>query len=159
MNLGIDFHDTLSYAPEFFRQLVKGWPGKVYIVTGTPASKRKETEEGLRTIGFEGLYEDILMGYEYQKEDMTVDHFRRMREHKLNLLHKYNITVYFDDNPFYVHWMKEHGIIAFLPCVSPEYLSKFAKGDLFFSCHLQEKMFAFLDTLSDVEVLKQNDPK
>ena len=45
MNLGIDFHDTLSYAPEFFRRLLSGWSGKVYIVTGTPPSKRHEVEK------------------------------------------------------------------------------------------------------------------
>jgi hypothetical protein len=61
MNLGIDFHDTLSYAPEFFRRLLSGWGGKVYIVTGTPPSKRHEVEKGLEELGFgRETYEDIL---------------------------------------------------------------------------------------------------
>ena len=43
MNIGIDFHDTISYFPEFFTRLMSKWDGKIYIVTGTPESKREET--------------------------------------------------------------------------------------------------------------------
>ena len=72
MNLGIDFHDTLSYAPEFFQRLIAGWQGKVYIVTGTPPSKREEIEEGLADLGFgPETYEDILCGFEYEKKNMA----------------------------------------------------------------------------------------
>ena len=36
MNIGIDFHDTLSVNPEFYKKLISNWEGKVYIITGTP---------------------------------------------------------------------------------------------------------------------------
>jgi|TARA_R110000751_G_scaffold178113_2_gene284360 hypothetical protein len=50
MNLGLDFHDTISYAPAFFAKLIKSWPGDVYIVTGTPPSKIHELEEDLKNL-------------------------------------------------------------------------------------------------------------
>ena len=87
MNLGIDFHDTLSYAPEFFRKLLSGWGGKVYIVTGTPPSKRHEVEKDLADLGFgPDSYEKILCGFEDDKQTMGLNHFEKMAEHKLKIL-------------------------------------------------------------------------
>ena len=84
MNIGIDFHDTISYNPKFFRELMGSWVGSVYIVTGTPMSKKEETIEQLEEIGISrNLYKDILMGFEYEKVNMTMDHFHRMKKHKL----------------------------------------------------------------------------
>ena len=61
MDIGIDFHDTLSYAPDFFKKLMQNWSGKIYIVTGTPPSKKWEVERDLGTLGFgPDTYEDIL---------------------------------------------------------------------------------------------------
>ena len=53
MNLGIDLHDTISYRPEFFKTLLKDWPFKRYIVSGTPQSQEKETVEILNSYGID----------------------------------------------------------------------------------------------------------
>jgi len=158
MNIGIDFHDTLTYAPEFFYKLIWDWhthDGYVYIVTGTPPSQKQKVEDTLRDMGVLYACRDILMGYEYEKSNMTIEHFHRMRDHKLKLLQDHDISVYFDDNPFYAHWMKEHGITVMMPCINPTYLEQFSKTDPFFTCHLQEKMFNFLEELTNNEVCKK----
>ena len=103
MNLGLDFHDTISYEPEFFVKLIKSWPGDVFIVTGTPPSKIQEVEMALESLGLvRSDFKDVLTGYEYDKADMSLEHFKRMAKHKLKLLQDNNIRVYYDDNPFYV---------------------------------------------------------
>ena len=158
MNLGLDFHDTISYAPDFFVKLVKCWQGKVYIVTGTPPSKRHEIEKGLGDLGLgTHTYEDILCGFEYDKADMSLDHFKRMAKHKLKLLQDHDIQVYFDDNPFYVSYIKDHGIVTLQPIVSEKYLREFEQEDPFFTCNLQRMQFDYLKKLEDDEMLKKKD--
>ena len=85
MNIGADFHDTISYNPDFFRNLFSSWKsGKIYIVTGTPEKNRLEIEKELEIMGLCDLYDEIIYGFEYSKENMDHNHFLRMREHKLN---------------------------------------------------------------------------
>lgn len=36
MNIGIDFHDTFIYNPDFFINIINTYPSKKFIVTGTP---------------------------------------------------------------------------------------------------------------------------
>ena len=156
MNLGLDFHDTISYDPEFFINLVATWPGDVFIITGTPPSKIHEIEEALEEIGLSSsCFKDILAGYEYDKTDMSLDHFKRMAEHKLKLLQDNDIRVYFDDNPFYVDYIKDHDILTFQPIVSEKYLKEFEKSDPFFTCNLQRMQFDYLKDLEDDEMLKK----
>ena len=96
MNLGIDLHDTISYRPEFFKTLLKDWPFKRYIVSGTPQSQEKEIIEILNSYGIDTEYYDkILLGYEYDKSGMNLSHFKHMREHKLQLIKQYDIKVFF----------------------------------------------------------------
>lgn len=157
MNIGLDFHDTVSYAPEFFKNLIKGWKaGKVYIVTGTPPSKEEEVINDLKNLGFcKGEdYEDILLGFEYKKEDMGLDHFEKMAYHKLSLLKRYDITIFFDDNPYYVNLMKDYGIAVFQPIMSQKYLKAFKKADPFFTCNLQKMQFEYLRDLKDKKMKK-----
>lgn len=157
MNLGLDFHDTISYEPGFFRNLIKGWSGDVYIITGTPPSNLYEVEEALLELGINSThYKAILGGYEYDKTEMGLSHFKRMGRHKLELLQKYNIQVYFDDNPFYVDYMKDYGISTFQTIVSKCYLKKFEEADPFFTCNLQKMQFDYLETLKDSDLLKKN---
>jgi hypothetical protein len=138
--LGIDYHDTLGFAPEFFRELLCSWPDPVYIVTGTPASKKEEVTRGLSELGFDGLYEDILCGFEYDKADLDSSaHFQKMREHKLALIKQYNIQVYYDDNPYYAAWMKDHGVVTFLTCMPREYMER--EADKWFTSNLQLNLF------------------
>ena len=156
MNLGIDFHDTLSYAPEFFKRLITGWQGKVYIVTGTPPSKREEIEEGLADLGFgPETYEDILCGFEYEKKNMGLEHFHKMAEHKLKILKEYNIEIFYDDNPYYVNEAKDHGITVFQTIIADKYLDDFAEKDPFFTCNLQKNQFNFLSGLCNNEMCKK----
>ena len=155
MNLGIDFHDTLSYAPDFFKRLMSGWSGKVYIVTGTPPSKRHEVEKDLLELGFSPeSYEEILCGFEYDKEKMGLNHFEKMAEHKLKILKQYNIEVFYDDNPYYVDVAKDHGIVVFQTIIADKYLDDFADRDPFFTCNLQKKQFGFLSNLTDEKMCK-----
>ena len=87
MNIGIDFHDTLSHSPDFFRNILSSWSGKVFIVTGTPLSKIDEIRNDLNNIGFhDGMYHEILCGFEYEKSEMTLKHFHKMAEHKAKLI-------------------------------------------------------------------------
>jgi len=146
MNIGIDFHDTISVNPTFFQKMMGKWQGKVYIVTGTPESKREETVKQLEEIGIEPNlhYDSMLMGFEYQKKGMTVDHFQKMKEHKLKLIQEYNIKVYFDDNPFYVDYLRNHGVTVFQTVLSDKYLDEFEEKDPFFSCNLQRGQFEYL---------------
>jgi hypothetical protein len=156
MNLGLDFHDTITYEPEFFVKLIKSWPGDVFIVTGTPPSKIHEIEQALETLGLaRSDFKDILVGYEYDKTDMGLDHFKRMAKHKLKLLQDNNIRVYCDDNPFYVSYVKDHGILALQPIVSEKYLKEFEQADPFFTCNLQRMQFDYLKDLEDAEMLKK----
>ena len=148
MNIGIDFHDTLSYSPEFFIPLMKNWEQDVFVVSGTPASQKVDIVRQLDKLGFTpDLYNDILLGYEYGEDNMGVDHFHRMKEHKLNLLKEYDITIFFDDNPFYVDYLKDHGITVFQTILSTSYLDKWSAKDPFFTCNLQRKQFRYLDDL------------
>ena len=145
INIGIDFHDTISYNPEFFKNLIHNWLGEVYIVTGTPKSKKNETIKQLEVLGIErGVYTDILMGFEYVKENMTVDHFHKMKEHKLGHIKNNNISVYFDDNPFYIDFLRNHGITTFQTVLSETYLDEFENKHNFFTCNLQRNQFDFL---------------
>ena len=48
INIGIDFHDTLSYDTLFFKILFSNWNGKVIIITGTPLSKKKNSRTAIK---------------------------------------------------------------------------------------------------------------
>ena len=76
-----------------------------------------------------------------------VDHFNRMKEHKLTLLKDHGITVFFDDNPFYVEYLKDHGIAVFQTILSTAYLDEWSAKDPLFTCNLQRKQFGYLDSL------------
>jgi len=155
MNIGIDFHDTLSHAPDFFKNVLIAWPGKVFIVTGTPLSKIDEVRGDLNDIGFcEGMYHEILCGFEYEKSEMTLEHFRKMADHKAKLIKAYNIQVFFDDNPFYVDALKDKGIKVFQTILGQKYLDDFKKADPFFTCNLQSGQFDYLEELEDKTMVK-----
>jgi hypothetical protein len=154
MNIGIDFHDTLSYKPEFFKGLFKVWPGNIYIISGTPKSQRKEITDALTSYGISDKdYVAILLGYDYDKQDMSLDHFTRMKEYKLNLIKEYNIQVYFDDNPFYASYLKDHTTL-FQTILNKDYLKEFSNKDPFFTCNFQVSQFDFLDELTDSKIKK-----
>lgn len=154
MNIGIDYHDTLSYDPKFFQNFIRLWKtiGNIYIVTGTPASKLEEIKSELEVLGFSReSYTDILPGFEYDKQNMTSAHFLRMRDHKLTLIKKYDIKVFFDDNPFYVEYIRNHGVTVFQTILDSEYIERFSKINPFFTCNLQERQFMFLNNLENFE--------
>jgi hypothetical protein len=145
INIGIDFHDTISYNPEFFKGIMSKWNGKIFIITGTPISKRDETIEQLEEIGISrDMYHDILMGFEYVKEDMTINHFHKMKEHKLNHIKNNNISIYFDDNPFYVEFLRNYDVTVFQTILNDNYLDEFENKHKFFTCNLQRNQFDYL---------------
>ena len=144
MNIGIDFHDALSANPQFYKKLISKWDCKIYIITGTPESKREETIQQLSDIGLYPYQYKLLMGFEYQKEEMTMDHFQKMKEHKLKLIQDHDIKVYFDDNPFYVDYLRNKGILVFQQILSNQYIDEFSKKDKYFTCHFQRDQFDFI---------------
>ncbi len=145
INIGIDFHDTISYNPEFFKKLMQSWGGNVYIVTGTPLSKKEETIKQLNDIGVSRtMYVDILMGFEYLKEEMTMEHFHKMKKHKLKHIKNNNISIYFDDNPFYIDYLRNNGVTTFQTVLNDEYLDEFENKNNFFTCNLQRNQFDYL---------------
>ncbi|MBC8410966.1 MAG: hypothetical protein H8E12_19965 [Rhodobacteraceae bacterium] len=156
MNIGIDFHDTLSHAPDFFKNVLSSWPGKVFIVTGTPLSKIDEVRNDLNDLGFhDGTYHEILCGFEYEKSEMTLKHFHKMAEHKVRLIKAYDIQIFFDDNPFYVKALKDKGIKVFQTILGQKYLDDFKKADPFFTCNLQANQFDYLKGLNDETMVKK----
>ena len=144
MNIGIDFHDALSANPQFYKKLISKWDDKIHIITGTPESKREETIQQLSDIGLYPYQYKLLMGFEYQKEEMTMDHFQKMKEHKLKLIQEHDIKVYFDDNPFYVDYLRNKGILVFQQILSNQYIDEFSKKDKYFTCHFQRDQFDFI---------------
>ena len=152
MNIGIDFHDAISASPEFYKKLISKWEGKVYIITGTPESKRHETIQQIFHLGiyprvdseYPYQYDGLLMGFEYKKEEMTMEHFQKMKEHKLKLIQEHDIEVYFDDNPFYVDYLRNKGISVFQQILSDQYIDEFSKKDKYFTCHFQRGQFDYL---------------
>ena len=158
MNIGIDFHDTLSVNPEFYKKLISNWEGKVYIITGTPESKRYETLQQIFELGIyplamchrkQSVYDELLMGFEYEKEEMTMNHFQKMKEHKLKLIQDNDIKVYFDDNPFYVDYLRNKGILVFQQILSDQYIDEFSKKDKYFTCHFQRGQFDYTKNYHD----------
>ena len=149
-NIGIDFHDTLSYNADFFRQLLSYWSSKVIIVTGTPLSQKNKIEAELNCLGFfkDIHYDKICFGYEYEKEEMDYNHFEKMKIHKLNIIKDNNIRIYFDDNPYYVNYLKDHGIYVYQTILSKDYINSFKQIDKYFCCNLQENQFNFLKSYS-----------
>jgi len=150
INIGLDYHDTISAYPVFFNNILKNWNGKRVIITGTPLSKKKETINKLKNDGFfqDINYDIIEFGYEYNKKDMDYSHFEKMKIHKLNIINKYDIKIYFDDNPYYVNYLKNFCEAIFQPILSSKYIEYFNKQDRYFCCNLQENQFNYLDNFN-----------
>ena len=150
-NIGIDFHDTLSYNPDFFKILLNNWHGKIIIITGTPLSLKNKLEKELNNLGFfQNIhYDEICYGYEYKKEEMDYSHFEKMKKHKLKMIKDNNIKIYFDDNPFYVNYLKDYNINVYQTILSTNYINKFKQIDKYFCCNLQENQFNFLENFSE----------
>jgi len=70
-----------------------------------------------------------------------------MAEHKLGLMQEHNITIFFDDNPFYVEYLKDFGITVFQTILSTAYLDELSAKDPLFTCNLQRKQFGYLKDL------------
>jgi glycerol-3-phosphate cytidylyltransferase len=148
INIGVDFHDTISYYPKYFINKLLHWHGERIIITGTPYSKNLEIIKQLNNVGlYKNIHFDsIEYGYEYDKEKMDYNHFKMMKIHKLNAIKKHNIEIYFDDNPYYVDYLRNKGIIVFQTILSNKYINKFNKIDKYFCCNLQENQFNYLSS-------------
>uniref|UniRef100_A0A6C0F2K1 Cytidyltransferase-like domain-containing protein n=1 Tax=viral metagenome TaxID=1070528 RepID=A0A6C0F2K1_9ZZZZ len=148
LNIGVDIHDTLSHSPLFFKNLFNNWKGKRILITGTPLSKENEIIELLKNINFliDIDYDKIEYGYEYDKKDMNYSHFEKMKIHKLNAIKKHKVNIYFDDNPFYVEYLRNY-VFVYQTILSNDYINCYNKLDKYFTCNLQEKQFNYLDFL------------
>ena len=157
INIGIDFHDKISYDVNFFKHLILTWVGKIYIITGTPISKKQETIQELEDIGINrDMYDDILMGFDYLKDNMTIDHFHKMKLHKLKHIKDNNISIYFDDNPFYVEFLRNNGVTVFQTILNDDYLKEFENKHNFFTCNLQRHQFMYLKNVDNKGGLIKN---
>jgi len=149
-NIGIDFHDTISAYPDFFRKLMSTWKGKRIIITGTPLSKKDIIIDSLNSLGIFELihYDKIEYGYEYKKEDMDFNHFNKMKDHKRLSIIRNKINIYYDDNPFYVNYLKDLCDGVFQPILSKKYIKDF-DNDKYFCCNLQSQQFDYLNNMID----------
>lgn len=146
--IGVDLHDTLSHSPAFFRALFAVWPAShLYIVTGTPHHDRDATVQLLREQYGLGphRYAGLLMGFDYAPDRMDADHFQRMARHKHQLLASHGISVYFDDNPFYVDYLRNKGVHVFQTVLSDAYLAHYRSKHPYFTCNLQRGQFQYLE--------------
>lgn len=147
MNIGIDFHDTFTYNVDFFIKIINSFPGKKFIVTGTPNKDKKLIEAELYKYDVHDKIAGILMGFDYNKNYISNDHFELMAKHKLKLLQENNINIYFDDNPFYVSYLKDFNICVFQTIINKKYIEEYKQKDSYFSSHFQEHQFSFLQYL------------
>lgn len=146
MRLAVDFHDTLTAHPAFFRHLLRGWSWRKFIITGTPESERESVEQALRELGFEHgqHFNAILMGFEHDRENMDESHFKLMRAWKLKHLKHYGVTAVFDDNPYYVDHFRNNGIAVFQTVLSDAHMDEFTKDDPTCTAHFQRGQFDHL---------------
>lgn len=147
MNIGIDFHDTFTYSPDFFINVINTYPGKKFIVTGTPEKDRDKITKSLIDYQIYNKIDGLLMGFNFSKNKMNDFHFELMAKHKLKLLQENNIKFYFDDNPFYASFIKDFDIFVFQTIVSKSYMDFYKEKDSYFSAHLQEHQFEFLNKI------------
>ena len=144
MNIGIDFHDTISASPEFYKKLISKWEGKVYIVTGTPKSKRYETIKQIHHLGiyprvdnseYPYVYDEILMGFEYKKEEMTMNHFQKMKEHKLKLIQEHDVCI----NLVGILFEKKNNTFKNIHVNLPSVLSRICKENSKIDCYCRRR--------------------
>ena len=72
---------------------------------------------------------------------MTTNHFGKMKKYKLAKIREYGIQIYFDDNPIYVNYLRNQGVLVFQPVLSDKYIDEFSKRDKYFTCHFQRNQF------------------
>lgn len=147
MNIGIDFHDTLTYNPEFFIELMSAWDeDNIYIISGTALRDKYKIDDWLEENSIAN-FKEVLVGFDYDGKTLDKDHFNKMAEHKYLLLKAYNIGVYFDDNPFYASYLRNKGILVFQTILSDEYIDSYKKDTKFHSGHFQKGQWDFLKTI------------
>ena len=62
---------------------------------------------------------------------------------KLDRIKEFGIKVYFDDNPIYVNYLRNEGVLVFQPIMSDAYIDEFSKKDKYFTCHFQNGQFDY----------------
>ncbi len=142
--VAIDFHDTFTAHPDFFRTMLVRWPPrKVFFITGSPPHERAAVLDRLREYGVDtDMFNDVIFGPEYSRADMTKPgHFERVAVTKVAALEAHGVQVFFDDNPFYVNAARNRGVFALQPALSDAYMVSHSLGDPYFSCNLQRGMF------------------
>lgn len=147
INIGIDYHDTFTYNSQYFIELINNWKYKKYIISGTPERDKKIIEEKLKDFHIYDKIDGLLVGFDFDKKNMNKDHFLKMANHKLSLIKRYDISIYYDDNPFYVSYLRNHNITVFQTIISDSYIKEYENKDPFFSSHFQKSQFAFLDKM------------
>jgi len=147
MRVAIDFHDTITYKPGLFGSIIdslKEQGHEIYIISGTPEKEIDTIKSSLEQLDIE--YDYLLCGFNYDKEHMDGNHFKKMADWKLYLCKQYNIDIYIDDNPYYVKKIANEGILVLQTILSEEYIDQFSKKDPYFTCNLQAKQFDFLNS-------------
>ena len=52
-----------------------------------------------------------------------------------------NLVSPVDDNPVYVNYLRNEGVLVFQPIMSDAYIDEFSKKDKYFTCHFQRNQF------------------
>ena len=63
------------------------------------------------------------------------------------------LKFFFDDNPFYASYLKDHTAV-FQTILSSEYLESFKQKDPFFTCNFQADQFKYLEELDNDKIKK-----
>jgi len=143
--VAIDFHDTISAHPGFFKAFFLVYPSHcIWVLTGTPVSQKAEVVRGLRNIGIKPhMYADVLCGFEYDTP-VPEGHFERMAQHKYEHLKQHEVDLYIDDNPVYVDYMRNRDITVLQMILSDRYLDHWQNKHPFFTANLQRDQFQYL---------------
>lgn len=160
MKIAIDINDTYSYCPEFFNSIIKSKDNEIFFITGMISSEVKTAEKLLSDNGVERSdYVKILSGFTFKPrpKDSPIEHFKLMRKYKLMQLKCNNIDVYFDDNPFYVDYIRERSDITVFQTILSKKRLKESETEIDFDFNFQRHQFKYLDQIDEAGALRDSE--
>ena len=147
--IACDFHDTLTYAPEFFKTLFRAWSGKRYIITGD--SDYDAVSYALADSYGMNMYRDYdeLLVCEQPPCELLVceqpsvkcSHFDNIKQQKRAHILAKKVAYYFDDNPIYCEYLRESTCV-FSVTLNDAYIQEFCEkakhANVNFQTHVHE---------------------
>jgi|APGre2960657373_1045057.scaffolds.fasta_scaffold00252_11 glycerol-3-phosphate cytidylyltransferase len=144
--IACDFHDTLTYAPEFFKAIFRSWTGPRYIITGDSdydaVSYALADSYGMN---MHRDYDELLvcepsLGLEGPKGP---SHFENIKQQKRAHILAKNIAYYFDDNPIYCEYLRETTCV-FSVTLNDAYIREFREQAKHQNVHFQTHVHDFI---------------